>query len=178
MAIGPVQLLVIGFQHPDFKGEVLDEFQRLRDSDTVRIIDSLTVVKDADGETVALEMSNLTDDEALEFGAKVGALIGLGAAGEEGMEIGAEGGAELVEEEGIHAFDPETAWDVIEGIPNDSAAVLLLIEHNWAVPLRDAVARAGGFPIADGMISPIDLIRVGLLGAAEMEEHQALAADG
>ena len=54
------------------------------------------------------------------------------------MEIGAEGGAELVAEEGINIFDEETAWDVVEEIPNDSAAVLLL-----AVP-ASAVFRADG----------------------------------
>jgi hypothetical protein len=43
-------------------------------------------------------------------------------------------------------FDDEDAWDVLEDIPNDSAAALLLIEHHWAVPLRDAIARAGGVP--------------------------------
>lgn len=174
MAIGPVQLLVIGFDHPDFKGEVLEEIERLRDTNTIRIIDSLTVIKDADGDAVAVEMSNLTADEAVELGSTVGALIGLGAAGESGAEIGAEGGADLVAEEGIHVFDEETAWDVIEDIPNDSAAVILLIEHHWAARLRDATSRAGGFPISDGMVHAADLVRVGLLGAAEYEAQQAM----
>jgi hypothetical protein len=50
-------------------------------------------------------------------------------------------------------------WDVLEDIPNDSAAALL--EHHWAVPLRDAIARAGGFRIGDGFISPLDLVEIG-----------------
>jgi hypothetical protein len=29
MAIGPVQLLVIGFNHPNFHGEIIDELERL-----------------------------------------------------------------------------------------------------------------------------------------------------
>jgi uncharacterized membrane protein len=174
MAIGPVQLIVLGFDHPDFRGEVLDELQRLRESDTIRVIDSLAVAKDADGEVLAIEMSNLTAEEEVELGAKVGALIGLGAAGEEGFVAGAELGAEMAAEEGIHPFDPEAAWDVLGDIPNDSAAVLLLIEHHWAVPLRDAVARAGGFRIAEDFISPIDLVRVGLMAAEDAEEHSAL----
>jgi uncharacterized membrane protein len=173
MAIGPVQLIVLGFEHPDFKGEVLDELQRLREKDTIRVIDSLAVVKDADGEAVALEMSNLTADEGIELGSKVGALIGLGAAGEEGMVEGAEIGAELGAE-GIDVFDEDLAWDVIEDIPNDSAAVLLLIEHHWAVPLRDAVARAGGFRVAEDFISPFDLVRIGLMASDEVADHSAL----
>ena len=50
MAIGPVQLIVLGFNHPDFHGEVIAELQRLRDTDTVRVIDSIAVYKDANGE--------------------------------------------------------------------------------------------------------------------------------
>ena len=46
---------------------------------------------------------------------------------------------------------------MIDGIPNDSAAALILLEHHWAVPLRDAIADAGGFRISDGFISPLDL---------------------
>jgi hypothetical protein len=38
------------------------------------------------------------------------------------------------------------------------------------VPLRDAIARAGGFRIADGFISPLDLIQIGLLKAEEAKE--------
>ena len=90
MAIGPVQLIVLGFQHPEFHGEIIAELERLRESDTVRVIDALAVHKDADGEIEVAHLSNLTKDEAIELGSKVGALIGLGIEGEEGMEAGAE----------------------------------------------------------------------------------------
>ena len=53
---------------------------------------------------------------------------------------------------------------MLEDIPNDSAAAPLLIEHHWAVPLRDAIARAGGFRLSDGFISPLDLVEIGLMG--------------
>jgi hypothetical protein len=57
----------------------------------------------------------------------IGALIGLGIEGEEGLEAGALAGAEAAAD-GISAFDEEEAWDIIEEIPNDSAAPLLLID--------------------------------------------------
>ena len=47
MAIGPVQLIVLGFSEPDFHGEIIEELERLHDSGTVRVIDSLVVYKDA-----------------------------------------------------------------------------------------------------------------------------------
>ena len=63
---------------------------------------------------------------------------------------------------------------MLEDIPNDSAAALILLEHHWAVPLRDAIARAGGFRISDGFISPLDLVEIGLLSAEEAEQLHAL----
>jgi uncharacterized membrane protein len=170
MAIGPVQLLVLGFDHPDFHGEVIAELERLRESDTVRVIDSIAVYKDADGNLEVEHLSNLTEQEAVELGSKIGALIGLGVEGEEGMEVGAALGAEQAAAEGIHVFAEAEEWDVLEDIPNDSAAALVLLEHHWAVPLRDAIARAGGFRISDGFISPLDLVEIGLMSAQEAKD--------
>jgi uncharacterized membrane protein len=175
MAIGPVQLIVLGFNHPDFHGEIIQELERLRESDTVRVIDALAVHKDADGEIEVAHLSNVTKDEAIELGTKIGALIGLGIEGEEGMEAGAVAGAEAVAEgNGVHVFSDEEAWDILEDIPNDSAAALILLEHHWAVPLRDAIARAGGFRLSDGFISPLDLIDIGLMSRAEAEQLHAM----
>ena len=172
MAIGPVQLIVLGFSHPDFHGEVIAELERLHDSGTVRVIDSIAVYKDADGGLEMEHLSNLTQDEAIEVGSKIGALIGLGIDGEEGAEIGALAGAEEAAEEGINIFGGDE-WDVLEDIPNDSAAALILLEHHWAVPLRDAIARAGGFRLSDGFISPLDLVALGLVTAEEAQDLHA-----
>ncbi len=166
MTIGPVQLIVLGFNHPEFHGEIIAELERLHDEDTVRVIDALAVHKDADGGIEVQHLSNLSKDEAVELGSKVGALIGLGIEGEEGAELGAEIGAEQAAD-GIEVFSDDEAWDVLAEIPNDSAAALVLLEHHWAVPLRNAIARAGGFRISDGFVSPLDLVAIGLVSAEE-----------
>jgi uncharacterized membrane protein len=178
MAIGPVQLIVLGFQHPNFHGEIIAELEKLRESDTVRVIDALAVYKDAAGEFEVEHLSNLSKDQAIELGSKVGALVGLGIAGEDGLEAGAVAGAEAAVD-GVQVFSDDDAWDVLEEIPNDSAAALVLIEHHWAVPLRDAIMRAGGFRIGDGFISPLDLVEIGLVTAEEAEAlhaHEQAAA--
>jgi uncharacterized membrane protein len=177
MSIGPVQLLVLGFNHPDFRGEIIAELERLRENDAVRVIDSLAVYKDADGEFEVEHLSNLSRDEAIELGSIVGALVGLGIAGEEGAEaLAVEGAREAAD--GISVFSDDEAWDVLEEIPNDSAAALVLIEHHWAVPLRDAIARAGGYRVSDGFISPLDLIELGLITAEEAKEQHDLVNAG
>jgi uncharacterized membrane protein len=174
MAIGPVQLIVLGFNHPSFHGEIISELERLRESDTVRVIDSLAVYKTATGEIEVEHLSNLSEQEAIELGTKIGALIGLGIEGEEGMEAGAVAGAEQAAAEGINVFGDAEEWDVLEDIPNDSAAALILLEHHWAVPLRDAIARAGGFRLGDGFISPLDLVEIGLMTADEAKDLHAM----
>ncbi len=173
MTIGPVQLIVLGFPEPDFHGGIIEELELLRASDTVRVIDALAVHKDGDGEIEVAHLSNLSKEEAVELGTVVGALIGLGIEGEEGLGAGAAAGASAAAD-GVRVFSDEDAWDVLEEIPNGSAAALVLLEHRWAIPLRDAIAAAGGFRISDGFISPLDLVEIGLLSQQEASELHAL----
>ena len=166
MTLGPVQFLVIGFDDPKFTGEIKDELAKLRKSDVIRLIDVLAVRKDDAGKVEVLRTSDLSVDEAEEFGATVGALIGLGLDGEEGAELGAEAGAEAGEDGHVIGDD---MWDLVATIPNGTAAAIALIEHQWAIPLRDAIVRAGGFPLSDAWVHPLDLVEVGLMAADEVE---------
>ena len=133
MAIGPVQLMVLGFDEPNFRGEILAELDRLKENDIVRVIDGLAVYKDAEGEVTVIKRTDLSDEEAAEFGATVGALIGIGIAGEEGAEVGAELGAERTED-GVDIFPEEDALDVIDEIPNDSAAAITAGQSRCGTP--------------------------------------------
>ena len=63
MAFGPVQILVVGFDHPEFKGKIRAELERLRDNDVVRLIDLLVVRKDDDGNIERLQQSDLSQEE-------------------------------------------------------------------------------------------------------------------
>jgi uncharacterized membrane protein len=169
--LGPVQMLILGFEDPQFKGEALAELQKLRDADIIRVIDAMVVWKDAEGNVAVLQDTDLSGEEMGEFGAIVGGLIGLGAAGEEGLEAGAELGAEAME--GERVFDDDDVWYAIDTIPPNTAAAIALFEHRWAIPFRDAIVRAGGFVLADEWIHAKDLVAVGLLAAEEAEAAQA-----
>jgi hypothetical protein len=63
-------LIVLGFEKPDFHGEIIAELERLRESDTVRVIDALAVYKDAAGEVEVEHLSNLSAEEATELGSR------------------------------------------------------------------------------------------------------------
>lgn len=158
MAFGPVQLLALGFEHPDFRGEGLAELRRLAEHDVVRLIDLLVVAKDDDGHVSKLEVSDVPELE--EFGALAGALIGLGAAGEEGAEVGAELGAEKMA--GGKMYSDEDVWVLADQIPPGVTTVIALLEHRWAIPLREAIQRAGGMAYVDEWVHPEDLVRYGL----------------
>lgn len=131
----------------------------------MRVIDSLAIYKDAAGALEVEHLSNLTRDEAIETGSAIANLIGLDIEGEEAAAI-------------ADALEDEDAWDVIEDIPSDTAAALVLLEHRWAIPLRDAIARANGYRIADAFVSPFDLVEIGLLSAAHAQEHHAVETGG
>jgi uncharacterized membrane protein len=174
MTIGPVQMLVVGFENPEFDGSILRELDTLREGDAVRVIDLLAVRKDDAGEVQILQRSDLSLEEREELGAIVGALIGFGAAGLEGAELGAEAGLELSDEG--HLLDPDDVWFAEEAIPAGSAAAIVLLEHRWAIGVRDAVRQSGGVLLSDAWIHPLDLVTVGLLAAEEARELVGPAA--
>lgn len=155
---GPVQILVVGFDGTNFEGHVLPELRRLRELDIIRLVDLVVVAKDTEDNIAAVEVSDLTQEEAAEFGAIAGALVGLGAAGEEGGEFGAMAGAEATED-GV--LGDEVMWSIADTIPLGSTAAVALIEHRWAIPLRDAIRKAGGVPLADAWLHPEDLVAAG-----------------
>ena len=70
--IGPLQLLVIGSEDPKLDGSVFGSLMDASDSGVIRVVDALGVYKDADGDIIAAEMTDLDMDEAMVYGAWVG----------------------------------------------------------------------------------------------------------
>ncbi len=167
MPFGPMQMLVVSYEGTELSPEVAAELKRLREHDIVRLVDLLVVSKADDGTITALEASDLTADESTELGAIAGALVGLGAAGEEGAEIGALAGAEAAADGG--SLLEGEVWYVADAIPPGSRAAVAILEHRWAIGLRDALLAAGAHGLVDAWIHPSDLVGLG----AEM----ALAAE-
>jgi uncharacterized membrane protein len=159
MSFGPMQLLVIGFDNPGFTGKIAPELRRLREDDVVRLIDLLFVSKDEEGRVTTMETTDLSQDESTELGALVGALIGYGAEGEEGAEVGAVAGALAAE----HITSPlrDDVWYIADEIPPGTSAAVAVLEHRWAIGLRDAVQAAGGRALAESWLHPEDLVALG-----------------
>ena len=138
----------------------------MREHDIIRLVDLLFVARGEDGSIEAVEHSDLPPEEAEAFGALAGALMGLGAAGEEGAEAGAVLGAAAVDERGS-VINPDEVWYLADAIPPGTSAGIALLEHRWAIPLREAIERAGGHSLADAWVHPDDLVAAGAEAAAQ-----------
>ena len=158
MAIGPIQAFVIGFPDNDkFEGRIVEELGRLR------------------GELNVVAVSDLDDEERAELRAAVGALIGLGVAGADGAEAGAVLGATMDPDAPTAA--QAVAAELVDALPDGSSALVLAIEHLWAIPLRDAVRDAGGLVLAHRSITVEELIALGIgLGDSAAEDDADDAA--
>jgi hypothetical protein len=167
MTVGPIQAFVIGFPDNElFEGRIADELARLSDVGQIRIIDAVFVMREGDDVSI-LSASDLDAAQRADLRAAVAALVGLGVAGEEGAVLGAALGAS------IDADAPTAAESVakrlIDDLPEGSSALVLAIEHLWAIPLRDAVRGAGGVVIGHHAITIEDLILLGMTLADEAE---------
>jgi uncharacterized membrane protein len=168
VSIGPIQMVTIGFdsEHPGEK--VRQELRKLRESGQIRVIDLLFVARREDGELVSLQSSDFGEEGMRELGAWVGGLIGLGAAGTAGARTGAALGAEVLGPEVLEASTGDIV-DIAAMIPPGTSAAVVLFEHRWALPLRDAILAAGGRTLGDAWIRIQDLIDLGAEYAEELE---------
>jgi len=178
--VGPVQLIVLGFP-PDaqFKGEIIKAFADVRGRGVIRVIDALFVRKDAQGNIASsMRESDLSLHEREVLGAIVGGMLGLSAGGDEESEaLGATLAAQAVADNAF-GFGIGDLQNVKDQIPAGSTALLLLIEHKWALQIKHAVRNAGGVPIIQGFVTPEALFMVGaeVRAVAEAEDTIALAA--
>ena len=157
-------MLVVEFDRTKFEGEIMPELERLKEAGIVRLLDLLFVRKPVGGELEVVQRSDLSEDEAIEFGALVGALVGLGTGDEEVSYRAAVAGAEELED-GHFFGDDGGLVPRRRDTRGRQRGRSRCIEHLWAIPLRDKLVAAGGATLADEWIHPKDLLAVGALAA-------------
>jgi uncharacterized membrane protein len=167
--LGPVQILTLIFDGNHFRGEILPELERLKTLGLIRVIDLLLVRKDSTGAVATLTATDLEWEEAADFGAMVGSLIGWGIAGAQGADVGWLSGA--ANSADGHTLDEGDRFALLQAIPNGSSAAIALIEHVWQKPLRAAIGRANGREISNSWLRAEDLIRIGLSDAVPRERE-------
>lgn len=141
--MGPVQVLVVGFDDPKFSGEVLTEFARLREAGIVRLLDLLLVERAEDGSFDTL-------DPPAELGSNSGVLAAA-ILGQPDAVAGAQAAGADDESADV------SSWSLADVVPAGSVAAVALIEHTWATPLLAAIRRAGGTPLEEAWLAAADL---------------------
>jgi len=127
MTLGPLEYLLVAFEGNRFSGEVLAALRDAQDKGTIRVIDLIVIKKDEQGNLSAFELSELNEEEARPFGFLAGGLMSI--------------------------FEPEDVELTASQMPNNSAAALLLIEDTWAIPLKEAILRAGAVARTGGLVA-------------------------
>src|SRR5207302_5356561 len=128
ITLGPLEYLVVGFEGNRVTGQILSELRAAREKGIIRVVDLFVLKKDENGDVTSIELSDLSGEEAEQFGSLAGDIMGLLA--------------------------PEDIEQTAAYIPNNSTAGLLLLEHTWAIGLKEAIKNAGGVAVAGGLVAP------------------------
>jgi hypothetical protein len=130
MAVGPVDVYIIGFPGNKFTGRIAPAIIDLVENGTIRVLDLLFVTKDADGVVTSLQAADL-DEEGAGFVA---------------IDVTQPG-----------ALGAEDADEVSDDLPLNSSALLVAFENAWAGKLVDALQAADAFVI-DSIRIPADVV--------------------
>jgi hypothetical protein len=117
MSLGPIEVLMLRFPGNKFRGEIAPALADLVESGTIRIVDLLFAIKDADGELDVLELTDMEGD----------------------LSVFAPMTSELAD-----TLTEDDAQMLARSIPNNSSAAIMLFENTWAKAFVDAVVRANG----------------------------------
>lgn len=119
MALGPVEVLVFSFPGSQFNGAIVPELERLTASGTITVIDGVFVTRDSAGDVTFVEFEQLAENHDAARLADV-----------------------LDQVESL--ISDEDVLELADGLaPGDSEAILVF-EHTWAKPFRNAIVTSGG----------------------------------
>ncbi len=141
MSVGPIEVIVVEFPGNRFNGRIIPELKRLVDAGTIRIVDGLLIAREEGDEITILEIDQVTGDSDLTALAELFDTMDA-----------------LISDEDVEALS-----ETLE--PNSSAAILVF-EHTWAIPFRDAIVDSGGI-LAAAVRIPADVVDNVLAALAE-----------
>jgi hypothetical protein len=127
--LGPIDYIVVGFKGNNFDGTILEELVKASESEAIRVVDLLFIIKDADGNVTMAEIED--QHEELQEVAKA---------------IGHDGDLPLLTEEDVEKLG--------SSMENDTSAGVLVVEQLWAKGLKSALINAGAVLLDEGRIRP------------------------
>jgi hypothetical protein len=139
MPLGPLQVMVVNFEDTNFTGEIEAELIRLEENGTLRVLDVIFVAKSLEGEIEVIR----TDD--VHTGVLTQALLGM-----------------TTPELEAATTDDADVWYAADAIEPGNAAGIMVLEHRWAIPLREAIAKAGGSNVVTEWVDEAEVTRLGV----------------
>ncbi len=130
MAVGPVDVYIIGFPGNKFTGRIAPAILELVENGTIRVLDLLFVSKGEDGVVTTIAAVDI-DEEGADFLS---------------IEITEPG-----------ALGPEDAEEVSDDLPANSSALLIAFENVWVAKVVDALQAADAVLI-DSIRIPADVV--------------------
>jgi hypothetical protein len=131
MAVGPVDVVIVGFPGNKFTGQIVPTLRDLIDTGTIRVVDLLFVMKDADGVVTTIEAADLDSETGAGF-----------------LEID-------VAQPG--ALGSEDAEEISEDLAPNSSTLLIAFENVWAAKMVEALQAADAVMI-DQIRIPADVV--------------------
>lgn len=168
MKIGPIQFIAIGFENPDFRGQILEELDAVRGKGLIRLIDLLFLAKGSDGNITIITDSDFGEADLTDYGHSLRTLAGLNGS------IGGTGNVNA----GASAYgiSPADVESVLIQMEPGTAAAMVLFEHCWAGELAEAVRDARGSLLAQGMLTRDAVLMIGAEMSAIAEAEATIAA--
>jgi hypothetical protein len=129
MTLGPLEYIVIGFQgKQEIDGSIAHELEKVVANGTIRIVDLVFIARDDKDNAVAVELDAKSDPRFASFAPLLGSTLAL--------------------------LTPEDIETVADTLPDNTAALVVLFEHHWAVEIKDALAAKGAFVVGRATIPP------------------------
>jgi len=138
MALGPVEVAIIGFPGNKFTGKIVPAIVDLVEAGTIRVLDLLFVAKDLDGTILSLTLADLDGDLLPDFA---------------DVELYQPG-----------ALGAEDADEVADDLEPGSSVALLAWENTWAARFVDALRQADAVLI-DRIHIPAEVVEAALPSA-------------
>jgi hypothetical protein len=140
MSLGPLQVMVVNFEDTNFTGEIEAELIRLEETGTLRVLDIIFVAKSLEGDIEIIR----TDD--VHSGALTQALLGIGSDEAAVQEV----------------MEDADVWYAADAIEPGNAAGIMVLEHRWSIPLRDAITAAGGTNVVTEWVDEEEVASLGV----------------
>jgi hypothetical protein len=129
VTLGPLEYIVIGFQgKQQLDGSIAHELEKVVANGSIRIVDLVFIARDDKDNAVAVELDAKSDPRFATFEPLLRGSMGL--------------------------LTQEDIESIGETLPDNTAALVVLFEHHWAVDIKDAIAAKGGFLVGRTVIPP------------------------